>query len=66
MSNTYYTVYLNNTDDIVASGTAVECSQQMRIKTNHFYSIVSKSNRGIHHKYTIIKEKTTDYKSMDV
>lgn len=56
MLENYYVVYLRKTDEIKASGTAKECASQLGIGLNHFYSLVSKNKRGIHHKYYIYQE----------
>lgn len=64
MSNMFYTVYLNLTEGIVASGTARECAVQMHKSINGFHSLVSKNTRGIHNKYTIVKQ--TDEQNSDL
>ena len=57
MSNKrYYTVYLNATDEIVASGTAIECAEQMKKSLNCFYSLVSKNTLGVQKRYTVYYE----------
>ena len=57
MGKIYYTIYLTKTDEIVASGTSKECMKQLnKKKINSFYSLVSKSLKGVHKKYTIYKE----------
>ncbi len=43
----FYTVYLNSNEEIVASGTAYECAQQMHKSLNGFHSMVSKNMKGI-------------------
>lgn len=53
----YYTVYLNATDEIVASGTAKECAQKMKRSVESFYCSVGRTRSGKHKKYTIIEEK---------
>lgn len=53
----YYTVYLSNTDEIVASGTTKECAEQMKKSINGFHSMVSKNTLGIQNKYSIVKER---------
>ena len=64
MSN-YYTVYLNNTDEVVAFGTSKECAAQLHKSINGFHSLVSKNRNGIHHKYTIIIDPCTDKDDLD-
>lgn len=56
MARTYYTVYLKRTDEIVCCGTASECAKAMSKTINGFYSMISKNNRGKHHKYEIYKD----------
>lgn len=61
MGKIYYTIYLTKTDEIVASGTGKECMKQLNKKTlNSFYSLVSKSLKGVREKYTIYKEYLED------
>lgn len=52
----WYTVYLTDTDEIVASGTAQECIKALGMTRHSFYSIVSKAALGQRHKYTFFKE----------
>ncbi len=52
----WYTVYLTDTDEIVASGTASECIKALGMTHNSFYSTVSKAALGQKHKYTFFKE----------
>ena len=57
MKNTYYTIYLNSTDEIVAAGDSEECQKQLNRKTlMSFYSLVSKNRLGVQKKYTIITD----------
>ena len=56
----YYTVYLNETDEVVASGTAKECAAQMHKSVNGFHSLVSKNRNGVHKKYTVVVEPDLD------
>lgn len=50
----YYTVYLAETDEIVAFGSASECAKQMGKSILGFHSLVSKNRLGKHHKYVIV------------
>lgn len=52
----WYTVYLTDTDEIVASGTAQECIKVLGMTRNSFYSTVSKAALDQRHKYTFFKE----------
>lgn len=58
----YYTVYLNATDAVVATGTARECAKQLGIKYTSFHYMVYKYRLGEQKKYTVIDEppKETD------
>ena len=60
MGKIYYTVYLSKTDEIVASGTSIECAKIMGKSLNGFHSMVSKNMAGIQKKYTIIRESVND------
>lgn len=53
----YYTVYIAKTDEIIASGIASDCAEQLGKTLNGFYSMVSKNTLGIHKKYSFVKEK---------
>ena len=53
----YYTVFLSQNDDIIASGTARECAKQLGKTLNGFHSLVSKNTLGIHKKYVIVKDE---------
>ena len=50
----YYTVYNAKTDDVVASGTEVECAKAMHRSLASFYCTVSRNRSGKHHKYSIV------------
>lgn len=52
----WYTVYLTDTDEIVASGTAQECIKALGMTRNRFYCTVSRSTLGQRTKYTFFKE----------
>lgn len=52
----YYTVYLNATDEIVASGSARECAKQLHTSIDCFYSLVSKTSQKKIKKYSFISE----------
>ena len=61
----YYTVYLNETDEVVASGTAKECAVQMHKSVNGFHSLVSKNRNGVHKKFTVVVEPDLDDDDQD-
>ena len=61
----YYTVYLNETDEVVASGTAKECAAQMHKTVNGIHSLVIKSRKGVHKKYTVVVEPDLDDDDQD-
>jgi len=50
----YYTVYLAETDEIVAFGSVAECAKQMGKSILGFQSLVSKNKLGKNHKYVIV------------
>lgn len=52
----WYTVYLTDTDEIVASGTAQECIKALGMTSGSFYSAVSRVTLGQRAKYTFFKE----------
>lgn len=53
----YYTVYLRESDEIIAYGTAEECSKIMKMNKKTFISTVSKTLKHNRSKYTILKER---------
>ena len=61
MDLTYYTVYREKDDEIIAWGTANECAIKMGIKVSSFYYAVSRqrSGRCTHPKYRINVERRT-------
>lgn len=52
----YYTVYDKKTDEIIASGNARECANQMHRSVESFYCTVSRNRRGIYSKYVVVVE----------
>jgi len=56
----YYTIYLNSTDEIIASGTAIECAGKLNKSLNCFYSLVSKNQLKHINKYTVYSEPLED------
>ena len=53
----YYTVYLNKTEEIIASGTAEECARQLNTTTGVFYCIKSRAMSGKIKKYSVVTER---------
>lgn len=65
----YYTVYLRETDEVIAHGTSRECAAIMGKSLNCFHSMVSKTLKGKHNKYDILVEPldfTEDDKGYDL
>lgn len=62
----YYTVYLNENDEVVASGTAKECATQMHKSINGFHSLVSKNKNGVHKKYTVVVDPFLDEDDLEI
>ena len=52
----HYTVYDSGTDEVLATGTAVEITQQMGWSPNSTYSIICKALKGRYKKYVVVKE----------
>ncbi len=51
----YYTVYRD--DDIIAFGSADECTKKLCLKNiRQFYALVSKARSGLRHHYSIVVE----------
>jgi hypothetical protein len=54
----YYEVYLRDSNQLVARGTARECRKQLGCASlDSFYALVNRSIRGINKKYYAIKKK---------
>ena len=51
-----YFVWREKTDELVAYGTARECSEKMGIKLSSFYSEVTRTRSGQHKYYKILVE----------
>lgn len=65
----YYEVYLSETGKMVAKGNARECRKQLGCASlDSFYSLATRSIRGINKKYTVIRKKggETDYPVLGV
>ena len=50
----YYTVYLNDTNAVVATGTTRECAKQLGMKYESFIHMMYKFRLGEQKKYTVI------------
>jgi len=56
----YYTVYKNDNDEIIAFGTASQCTQTLGLKnTRQFYAFVSKTRSGLRKNYVVVVEDDT-------
>ena len=62
MGRKYYTVYLRETDEVIAYGTGRECAAMMRKSLNCFHSMVSKTKKGKQNKYDVLVE---EYKTLE-
>lgn len=56
----YYTVYLNATGAMVATGTTRECAEQLGIKYASFQDMLYRYRIGERKKYTIIDGERKD------
>lgn len=57
ITKTLYTVYDRN-DTVLCTGTSQECASFLGFRSlNSFYSIVSKTDKGMLHKYKFVKGK---------
>ena len=55
-----YVVYDQETDNVLAKGSAWECASQMKMTIRSFYSMVSKVKRGVHTKYEVEIKNTNN------
>ncbi len=53
----YYTVYRNDTDEVVAFGTAKECADKRKMTVESFHSFVSNTRSGRTKTYSVIVEE---------
>lgn len=53
---TYYTVYDDRTDKVLAFGTAREAAAMLGVTLHTFYCIVIKAGRGQMKKYAVVAE----------
>lgn len=54
----YYTVYREDTDEIVAFGNAVQCAEILGLKDAcQFHAFVSKTRSGLRKRYTVVVEE---------
>lgn len=66
MSKKYYTVYDNRTDEVVAFGSAVECTQKLGLKDlRQFYAFCSKTKSGIRRNHSVVVEDLKASKTED-
>lgn len=56
----YYTVYDLKTDEIIASGNAQECAEQLGVTLNTMYKTVMLSKRGKSKKYYVLVDDNTE------
>ena len=52
----YYAIYLKKTDELVCSGTAVECAEKLEISMSAFYSLVGRATTGKSQKWEVYVE----------
>lgn len=54
----YYTVYREDTEEIVAFGNAVQCAEILGLKdARQFQAFVSKTRSGLRKRYTVVVEE---------
>ena len=52
-SNNYYVIYDRKTEEVLASGYAKECAEQLNMTMHSFYSMVSRVKSGTNVKYEV-------------
>ncbi|WP_312649291.1 hypothetical protein [Aminipila sp.] len=56
----YYTVYNENTEEIIAFGNASRCTEILGLKNERqFHAFVSKTRSGLRKKYKVVVEDDT-------
>lgn len=54
----YYTVYKEDTDEIIAFGNASQCTEILGLKdTRQFHAFVSKTRSGLRKRYKVVVEE---------
>lgn len=61
----YYTIYLSQTDELIASGTSRECAKQLNLTIESFYCAVGRARSGKRKKYIVIEELISENKEID-
>ena len=57
----YYTVYHEDTDEIIAFGNAAQCAQELGLKNiRQFHAFVSKTRSGLRKHYKVVVEENTE------
>ena len=57
----YYTVYREDTEEIIAFGNAVQCSEILGLKSaRQFHAFVSKTRSGLRKHYKVVVEADED------
>ncbi len=54
----YYTVYCEDTEEIIAFGNAVQCAEILGLKNaRQFHAFVSKTRSGLRNHYKVVVEE---------
>ena len=62
----YYTVYREDTDEIIAFGNAAQCAEILGLKdARQFHAFVSKTQSGLRKRYTVVVEEDDDEKEIN-
>ena len=56
-SRNHYSIKNKTTNEIVASGNANECAEQLSITIRSFYDLVSRAKKGLDSRYVVVVEK---------
>lgn len=52
----YYSVYLRRTDELICAGTSAECAAALGRSVDSFYCMVSRVRKGKNRKYEVYQE----------
>lgn len=55
MSESFFVIYLNATDEVAASGTRKECRDIMGMSENTFNSMICRCKKNQNKKYTVVE-----------
>ncbi len=63
----YYTVYREDSDEIIAFGNAVQCAEILRLKdARQFHAFVFKTRSGLRKRYKVVVEEYDEKEDLNL